>query len=261
MDPIEAAILGIVQGVTEFFPVSSSGHLAMFQALFGGREDEGLLFEVAVHVATLIAIAFYYRRKIISLILGFLGRERDAIEYVGKLAVATLPAVVVGLTAKDLIEEQFSNPILVGSALLVTGAIVFSTRWTAPHASGSSPGWGAAVAIGCAQAFAILPGISRSGSTVAMALALGVAPMVAAEFSFLLGIIAISGAAVLMLPEIGPAGSVALLNIGLGSVAALVSGLIALWLFVRMLNRNWFHYWAGYCWLAGGLFLAWTSSH
>ena len=168
--------------------------------------------------------------------------------------------MVVGLSAKNFIEEQFSNPILVGSALLVTGAIVFSTRWTAPHASGSSPGWGAVVAIGCAQAFAILPGISRSGSTVAMALALGVAPMVAAEFSFLLGIIAISGAAVLMLPEIGQAGSVALLNIGLGSVAALVSGLSALWLFVRMLNRNWFHYWAGYCWLSGGLILAWTLS-
>jgi undecaprenyl-diphosphatase len=258
LEPIEAAILGIVQGLTEFFPVSSSGHLAMFQALFGGREDGGLLFEVAVHVATLIAIAWTYRAKIIALILGFFGRERDAIQYVGKLAVATLPAVVVGLAAKERIEEQFSNPILVGSALLVTGAIVFSTRWTLPHASRSSPGWAAAVAIGCAQAVAILPGISRSGSTVAMALALGVAPLVAAEFSFLLGIIAISGAAVLMLPELGQAGSVALLNIGLGSAAALVSGLIAIWLFVRMLDRNWFHYWAGYCWLVGGLFLAWT---
>ncbi|MBW1883657.1 MAG: undecaprenyl-diphosphate phosphatase [Deltaproteobacteria bacterium] len=258
MEPIEAVILGIVQGLTEFFPVSSSGHLSMFQVLFGGRENGGLLFEVAVHVATLIAIVLIYRSKIIALILGFFGRQRDAIEYVGKLAVATLPAVVVGLAAKDLIEAQFSNPILVGSALLVTGAIVFSTRWTAPRASGSSPGWAAAVAIGCAQAFAILPGISRSGSTVAMALAFGVAPRVAAEFSFLLGIIAISGAAVLMLPELGQAGSVALLNIGLGCAAALVSGLIAIWLFVRMLDRNWFHSWAGYCWLAGGLFLAWT---
>ena len=94
-----------------------------------------------------------------------------------------------------------------------------------------------------------------------MALALGVAPTVAAEFSFLLGIIAIGGAALLTLPELGQAGSVALLNIGLGSVAALFFGLIAIWLFVQMLSRNWFHYWAGYCWLAGGLFLAWTSSH
>jgi undecaprenyl-diphosphatase len=258
LDPVEAAILGIVQGLTEFFPVSSSGHLAMFQALFGGREAGGLLFEVAVHVATLVAIVFFYRTRIARLVTGVLARERAALEYVAKLAVATIPAVVVGLSAKDAIEAQFSNPLVVALALLATGAIVFSTRWTAPRATMATPGWGAAVAIGLAQALAILPGISRSGSTVAMALALGVAPMVAAEFSFLLGIIAISGAAVLMLPELGQASAEDFLAISIGGVAALVSGLVAIWLFVRMLDRSLFHYWAGYCWLAGAAFLAWS---
>jgi len=259
MDPIEAVILGIVQGLTEFFPVSSSGHLAMFQALFGGKESGGLLFEVGLHVATLVAIAFFYREKITTLIVGTLRLDPENLEYVGKLAVATLPAVVVGLGAKDFIEEQFSNPVMVGCLLLTTGVIVMSTRWTAARATATMPGWGAAIAIGCAQAFAILPGISRSGSTVAMALALGIAPLVAAEFAFLLGIIAITGAAVLMIPDLQGADASALGDIAIGGAAALVSGLLAIWLFVKMLDKSLFHHWAWYCWAAGGAFLIWAT--
>jgi undecaprenyl-diphosphatase len=255
---MEAVILGLVQGLTEFFPVSSSGHLAMFQAFFGGRDESGLLFEVGLHVATLFAIAFFYRQRIGELIVGFFRRDPETLVYVGKLAVATLPAVVIGLTAKDLIEEQFSNPLLVGGALLVTGCIVFSTRWTAKSALASVPSWGVALAIGFAQAFAILPGISRSGSTVALALALGVAPLAAAEFSFLMGIIAITGAAVLMIPDLQGIESGTLLQIGIGGAAALVSGLLAITLFVRMLDRSLFHHWAWYCWLAGGGFVIWS---
>ncbi len=260
MDSIEAVILGIVQGLTEFFPVSSSGHLAIFQTLFGGRVSGGLLFEVALHVATLIAIAFFYRRRIGALVIGVLGREPESTTYVGKLALATLPAVAVGLLAKDRIAALFSSPVPVGLALLVTGGLVLTTRWTAPRARAVTPGWGVALAIGCAQAFAILPGISRSGATVALALALGVAPRAAAEFSFLLGIVAITGAAVLMLPELGQADGEALVQIGFGAVAALASGLFAIWLFVRMLDRSLFHYWAGYCWVVGGAFLFWALS-
>jgi undecaprenyl-diphosphatase len=255
---MEALILGVVQGLTEFFPVSSSGHLAMFQALFGGREAGGLLFEVGVHVATLVAIVFFYRKRILTLIVGFFERDRETLEYVGKLAVATLPAVVVGLAAKDWVEAQFSNPVGVGGALLVTGFIVFSTRWTAKRAVAVVPGWGVALALGCAQALAILPGISRSGSTVALALALGVAPLAAAEFSFLMGILAITGAAILLIPDLQRVDPGELITLGIGGVAALVSGLIAIQLFVRMLDRNLFHHWAWYCWLAGGGFLLWS---
>jgi undecaprenyl-diphosphatase len=258
LNAIEAALLGVVQGLTEFFPVSSSGHLAMFQAFLGGRDSGALIFEVSVHVATLVAIVAFYRERIWSLVVGVFHRERDAIEYVAKLGVATLPSVVVGLTAKDWIETQFSNPVLVGCALLVTGAIVFSARWTLAGAVAAAPSWLAVLAIGLAQSFAILPGISRSGSTVAIALALGVAPRAAAEFSFLLGIIAITGAAVLTLPELSQAAPDALLNVAVGSAAALASGLVAIWLFVQMLDRSLFHYWAWYCWAVGAAFLAWT---
>ncbi len=260
MDPIEALLLGLAQGLTEFFPVSSSGHLAMLQSLFGGRESGGLLFEVGVHVATLFAIAFYYRARIAELLRGLFGRERETLEYVGKLAVATIPAVVIGLGAKDFIETQFGNPVMVGGLLLTTGVIVMSTRWTAPKASARVPGWGAALLIGCAQAFAILPGISRSGSTVAMALLLGVAPLAAAEFAFLLGIIAIAGAAVLMIPDLQSADLSAMTDLAIGGAAALASGLVAIWLFVRMLDRSLFHHWAWYCWGVGGAFLWWAST-
>lgn len=258
MDPIEALLLGLAQGLTEFFPVSSSGHLAMLQALFGGRESGGLLFEVGVHVATLFAIVFFYRARIAALARGLWNRDPETISYVGKLAVATVPAVLFGLGARDFIEARFGDPVMVAAFLITTGAIVMSTYWTAPRADQPVPGWRAAILIGCAQAFAILPGISRSGSTVAMALLLGVAPLAAAEFAFLLGVIAIAGAAVLMIPDARVADAAALTDLLIGGVAALVSGLLAIWLFVRMLDRSLFHHWAWYCWGVGGAFLFWA---
>ena len=258
MNPIEAAFLGVVQGLTEFFPVSSSGHLAMFQSLFGSEGEGDLVFEVAVHVATLIAIVFFYRNRIRDLVIGFLRREPFALEYAGKLVVGSVPAGVVGITSEDWISAQFSNPVLIACALLTTGFIVASARFTAPRATGLIPDWRQAMLIGCAQAFAILPGISRSGSTVAMALAVGIAPVAAAEFSFLLGVIAVGGAAILTLPDLAHTDPEGLAAIGVGAATALVSGLAAITLFVRMLDRQLFHLWSWYCWAVGAAFLAWT---
>jgi undecaprenyl-diphosphatase len=257
MSLLEALWLGIVQGLTEFFPVSSSGHLVLFETLLGIESGDGILFEVALHVATLVAIGLYYHRRIADLVLGALRGSADAWRYAGKLAVGTLPAGVVGLAAKDWIASQFSSPLMVGVALLATGGIVWSTRTTSERASRVEPSWGAALAIGCAQAFAILPGISRSGSTVAAALALGVAPRPAAEFSFLLGIIAVAGAAVLTLPDLADASPETLNAVLTGSLASLVTGVFAIWLFVRMLQTHTFHWFALWAWAAGTAFLAW----
>ncbi len=257
MDPLEAAFLGIVQGLTEFFPVSSSGHLAMFEMLLGDERKTNLVFEIAVHVATLVAIAYFYRGRIRDLVRDGLRGDRESLIYGGKLAFASVPAAIVGIGYRDWIIVQFSNPYVVGSALCVTGLVVYSARFTAPRATDLSPGWLSALWIGCAQAVAILPGVSRSGSTVAIALALGLAPAAAAEFSFLLGIIAVGGAAVLMLPDIRYSDPASLTAIGIGSLAALVSGLAAITLFVRMLDRRLFHAWAWYCWLVGTAFIAW----
>lgn len=252
-------MLGLVQGLTEFFPVSSSGHLVMVQSLLGVRAEGGLVFEIAVHVATLAAILVYYRRRIGGLVVGVLAGDRPSLDYAGKLIVGTLPAVAFGLLGKDFVERQFANPALVGVALLVTGFVVFSTRWTAGTATLGAPTWAMALLIGCAQAFAILPGISRSGSTVSAALALGLAPGPAAEFSFLLGIVAIAGAAVLMLPDLSAASPEVLGAVAVGSGAALVSGLAALWLFVRMLRSGTFQWFAVWAWGAGLAFLGWLA--
>ncbi|MAI78740.1 MAG: hypothetical protein CL917_07360 [Deltaproteobacteria bacterium] len=254
LSALEAIWLGIVQGLTEFFPVSSSGHLVIFQTLLGVEEEGGLLFEIAVHVATLVAIVVYYRQRIWGLIVGALTRDPASWVYIGQLAVATLPAVAVGLFARDAVEHLFGRPVWVAAALILTGMILWTTRWTVSRAVATQPGWGLALVVGCAQAFAIVPGISRSGTTVAMALALGLAPLAAAEFSFLLGTVAIAGAAVLMLPDLATATPEQLGNLTLGSAAALISGMIAIWAFVRMLERQAFYLFAWYAWGAGAAF-------
>jgi len=252
---LEALWLGIVQGLTEFLPVSSSGHLVVFETLFGSEGQGGLVFEIGVHVATLGAVVLFYRKRIFELASGGLKGEAPAWRYIGKLVVGTLPAGLVGVGFKHDIEQIFAAPWVTGVCLLATGCIVWSTRRRLDTATGEEPTFAAALVIGCAQAVALLPGISRSGSTVAAALALGVAPAAAAEFSFLLGVVAISGAAVLMLPDISAASPEVVRGVLVGGASALVSGLAALWIFVRMLRSHTFHLFAYYAWAVGAVFL------
>lgn len=256
MESLVAAFLGLIQGVTEFLPVSSSGHLVLAEQLLGAGGD-GILFEVAVHVATLVAVVVFYRRRILALANGVLGGSPEALRYGAKLALATLPAVVLVLFARDFLVSLYDDPLAVGMALLVTGAMLITTRRTLVGAHDPEPGFGAAFWIGCAQALAIMPGISRSGATVCAALALGVAPAAAAEFSFLMAVIAILGALVLELPDLQGASSAAWSAIGIGGLVALVSGLASLWLFVRLLRTQSFHRFAYYAWAVGGLVILW----
>lgn len=259
MDLVNAIILGIVQGLTEFLPVSSSGHLVMAQTLLGVTPGGGIVFEVAVHVATLIAIVIFYFKRIMALTVGAFTGQGEAWRYIGKLALATLPAIVVALLARDLIEQQFNSPYMVGMLLIVTGFIVWTTRYTITKGSALEPSWRDALIIGCAQAFAILPGITRSGTTVAVAMALGMTPLAAAEFSFLMGVIAMAGAAVLLLPELTSASPELMTSILAGGAAALVSGLLALVAFVWLLKSQRFYVFAWYAWAAGAAFLLWLT--
>ena len=128
MEWLDAFLLGIVQGLTEFLPVSSSGHLVMAQELLGAAPGGGIVFEVAVHVATLVAIVIFYFRRVLGLTTGVFTGQADAWRYVMKLAVATLPAVVVALLARSFIEEQFASPVVAGSLLIVTGFIDFKLK-------------------------------------------------------------------------------------------------------------------------------------
>ncbi len=258
MNALEAALLGIVQGITEFLPISSDGHLVIVQELLGVHQ-QGILFEVAVHVATLLSVLIFFRGRILELVRGALAGSADAWRYGLKLGLATLPAVVAGLTALDFFEGLFERPWVAGVGLLVTGACVWTTRATLPRAQGAEPTWLQALLIGCAQVTAIAPGISRSGTTMATALALGVAPMKAAEFSFLMSIPAIVGAALLQLPEATAAGAEAWRAVWIGGAAACATGVAALALFVLVLRSQAFYRFAWYAWGVGGAFLLWLG--
>ena len=253
MSVIEALVLGIVQGLTEFLPVSSSGHLVLGQALLG-IDLPGVTFEVAVHLATLCAVLWVYRRRIGSLAAGALRGDRASWVYIGLLVLASVPAGLAGVLARDWFESAFGRPVFAAVLLIVTGFLVYSVRLTSSKAQDPVPSAGQATWIGIAQAAAILPGISRSGATVAMGTWRGVQPVAAAEFSFLMSVPAILGAGLLQLADAGRGGP-GTLALGAGFAAALVAGVAAIRLFVRMLEAGVFHRFAWYCWTAGSAYL------
>ena len=236
-------MLAAVQGLTEFLPVSSSGHLVILHHLIHFSEGDVFL-DVILHVGTLLAVLVVYRREIRRL----LSFDAPAIQYIVAVVVATLPAVVIGLLLKDPIESLFGNPRAAAGAMVVTGLILLSTRRTDNKVRNLRGGWHPvapplhkALLIGCAQALAIMPGISRSGSTIAASLWLGLARDEAARFSFLLSVPAIAGALTLQLisgVEESETGGLALL---LGAGVAFLVGLFAIRLTALMVVQK--HFW------------------
>ena len=266
----EALVLGIVQGLTEFLPVSSSGHLVVGQALLG-IELPGVAFEVAVHFATLVSVLVAYRRRVGALMRGSVRLDPRTWRYLGLIAVANIPAAAVYFLLGDVVEAAFETPAAAGMAFLVTGGVLWSARGAmrrgtvreeaARHAGAPGPfpgarGLGVAMLIGVAQAFALFPGISRSGSTVVAALWLGVESDDAAEFSFLMSVPAILGAALLQLLDTGAAASaLGTAPLVFGAVAAAATGLVAIRIFLAVLRARSFHRFALYPWILGLLFL------
>ncbi len=265
----EALVLGIVQGLTEFLPVSSSGHLVVGQALLG-IELPGVAFEVAVHFATLVSVLVAYWRRVGALMRGSVQLDPRTWRYLALIALANIPAAAVYFLLGDVVETAFETPAAAGMAFLVTGGVLWSARRAmrrgalreeaARHADAAGPfpgarGLGVAMLIGVAQAFALLPGISRSGSTVVAALWLGVESDDAAEFSFLMSVPAILGAALLQLLDTGAASAIGTAPLVLGAVAAAATGLVAIRIFLAVLRARSFHRFAPYPWILGLLFL------
>lgn len=253
----ESILLGFVQGVTEFLPISSDGHLVIFQTLLDVNPP-GIVFEVAVHVATLISILVAYRMRVLQLTRGVLRRDPASLRYVGLLIVATIPAGLVGVLLNEQLEVLFESPASAGIGLLVTGTALWTSRAALPRATGTLPGWTAAFIIGIGQALAIAPGISRSGMTIVSALWLGIEAREAAAFSFMMAIPAITGAAVLELPNLAGSG----MPVGVmltGSVVACLTGILAIRTLILLLQRRAFHAFAPYCWAAGSLFLVYLA--
>jgi undecaprenyl-diphosphatase len=254
------AILAVVQGVTEFLPVSSSGHLVLAQFLLDVGQGS-ILEDVMLHLGTLVAVVVYYRRDLVRLtrdVVRFDGDERGtaARAYVAALAVATVPAVVVGLGLKDGIETLFDSVPLVLAALAVTGTLLFATRWIR---HGTTPiDMRRALLIGVAQAVAIVPGCSRSGWTIATALLVGVPPAEAARFSFLMSIPVILGASVVEIRDASGADA-PFSALGLGIVLSALVGLASLWWLVRLVRGMRLHLFSYYLWVVAlGGALAWA---
>ena len=254
----EAMLLGLVQGLTEFLPISSSGHLALAEAALG-LKTPGLVVEVALHVATLLAVFIAFRERLMDLARGAIRRDPGAWRYIGLLVLATIPAAVVGVLFGDFFKQAFGSLVEVGIEFILTGAILWSTRWVGPPKPGGRLTAVNATLIGAAQAAAILPAISRSGTTVAAGMWLGMDPVRAGEFSFLLSIPAIGGAAVLELPKLaGATGQVGVAPLALGFIVSLVTGVLSIRWLVTLLRRRAFHWFAPYCWAIGALTLGWA---
>ncbi|TXS95899.1 undecaprenyl-diphosphate phosphatase [Parahaliea maris] len=239
MDGTQALILALLQGLTEFLPISSSAHLVI-PSLILGWPDQGLAFDVAVHVGTLSAVVWFYRRDLLAMAGACLrpaGAEaRGQQILVVQLAAATLPAVVLGLLADDFIEANLRTLPVIATTTLVFGLLL----GLADRRGGGAVrlNWGIAIAVGCAQALALVPGVSRSGVTITAALMLGLSRQDAARFSFLLSIPVIGGAG--LLKSLDLAEQSAAVDWGWLGFAALVAGITAyacIDLFLRLLDR------------------------
>lgn len=271
MTYLQAVILGAIQGLTEFLPVSSSGHLVIFQNLFGMKAPE-FIFDISVHIGTLAAVFVFFYRDILSIIRSLLiftirGRKvaeaqpktMDDIRLAAMIIAASIPTALIGLMLQKKADVLFSSLTLVGCMLILTGAWMWFTKKSRTREKGIS--LKNTLLIGIIQGIAVIPGISRSGSTIAAGLYLGLDRETATRFSFLISIPAILGAALLSVihaPTPGTAGAAVIIT---GAATAFVTGYAALNLLVYMVKKGNLFLFSPYCWLAGAaaLVLAWVG--
>lgn len=265
MELLKSMILGLVQGLSEFLPISSSGHLVIFARILNFRE-EGITFEVFVHFGTLLSLLVAFRKELIQMIMAFFmvplkkTDDPELLEYFKwdmYIIIATIPAGIIGLVFKDQIEAAFSNVLLVYFMLAITGLIMALTPYLK---SRSTPlKMHNTFVIGIAQAFAIMPGISRSGSTIFTGLAFGIERDKVARFSFIMSIPVVFGAVILKAIDLMAVGidSSGMMNYAAGTFMAFVSGYFAIiWLLdiVKKGKLQWFGY---YCFTVSALGLGW----
>ncbi len=274
MNPVQAIVLGVVQGLTEFFPVSSSGHLVIFQYLFGFKEP-AVLFDISVHVGTLLAVMVYFYADIVKLfqsLFRFLaavlspgskpfavGAGDPELRMVGLIAAGTIPTGILGFGFHKIADQLFASLLIVGVSLFCTAGLLLGTRLvkTKGRSIMEFTVYGALM-VGIAQGLAVIPGISRSGATIAVCLLMGLNRDMAARFSFLLAIPAILGALLLSLAsaEAGGPGELLSLPILLGTVTSAGVGYLALASLVRIVRHGRLFYFAPYCVLLGLITLA-----
>ena len=272
MEWFEAVLLGLIQGLTEFLPVSSSGHLEMGKVLLGVETTDDLLFTTMVHAATVLSTIVVFRKEIWNLLKGFFCGIKgikvengalvcnDQTDYLLKIVVSMIPVFVVGIFFKDAVESLFGSITVVGFALVATAMLLFFSDYASrPGRTSIFPAntyrngisYWQAFAVGLGQAFAVIPGLSRSGTTISTGLICGVKREVMAQFSFLMVLVPILGETFLELAggEFG-ASSVGALSLVLGFVSAFLSGLFACKVMIALVKRAKLSWFALYCLLA-----------
>jgi len=258
---VDSVVLGLVQGLTEFLPISSSGHLVFLRALLG-FEGQGIAFEVFVHFGTGLAIITVFWGQICRLVAaafrGIIGpgdissklKEDEHTRLVALIVIGSVPAAILGISLEDKIEQAFLNPPLVAVMLLLTGVVLWPTRYV--KSAGRRVNYKDSILIGIAQAIAIIPGISRSGLTIAAGLYRNVDRSRAAEFSFLLALPAILGATFLNARKLlSNSSPTAVLPLVVGTVVAYVSGYVAIRLLLGIVRRGRLDRFSYYCWVIG----------
>lgn len=251
-----AIFLGVVQGLTEFLPVSSSGHLVIAQQLYPGGLEHALAFDVCLHFGTLVAVVVYFRSDLLGMARSILGGKNAAEphlqRWVWMLGVATVPIVIVGLTLREPLEHAFSSLTFVGFALLITaGLLTLAGRLPGGSKTPEALTVRDALIIGAFQAFAVVPGISRSGATITGCLSRSLTPDAAARFAFLLSLPAITGALVLNSSEVGELLSHDVSAVATGTLAAALTGWLAIDVMMRAVRLGRLAPFAVYCAIVG----------
>ena len=249
---LEAILLGIIQGIAEWLPISSTGHLRITEYFL--KLQVPILFDVTLHIGTLIVILFFFREDIRRIFsdLSRLGFRSENGRLALLIVVGTIPTALIGFFFSDLIESTFRSPLPIASVLIICGVLLYSSKFSKEVTDNIT--YRAALAFGTAQGIAIIPGLSRSGTTIAIALLLGLKREKAFRFSFLLSIPAIIGALGLTLIKEHEAlakSGFGLAEILVGAVVAMIVGYFALRLLHKTLENRKFHLFAFYCWLAG----------
>lgn len=246
---LQAILLGIIQGITEWLPVSSSGHLVLLQQYF--KLDVPVAFDVILHVGTLIVIFLVFGKDILAIFKSLLSWQWDQnTKLLLFIILASIPTGIIGLVFHDWLIGLFSSILAVGIALLFTGTIVYLSKFSV---SNKKLTWWKSVVIGVVQGLAIIPGISRSGSTISFGLLMGVNRSQIAKFSFLLSVPAILGAAILEGKDL------VLVNIGpmiIGTLTSVIVGYFALKYLLGLIKQGKFYYFSYYCWALGLVVLA-----
>jgi undecaprenyl-diphosphatase len=263
VDATQAVFLGILQGLTEFLPVSSSGHLVLAQHAAGLQLQNALAFDVALHGGTLASVLLYFRDDLWGMTTSLGGSsDPEAVvhrRWIALLALASVPVAVVGLLAADIIEGAFHSIALVGTALIGTAGLLWlASRRPAGGFGAADLGWRDALQIGCFQVLGLIPGVSRAGSTLVGGLLRGVDRETAARFSFLLAIPAISGAILKNASDLSGLADTSPVPVAAGVIAAAITGVVAIEVMMRAVRSGRLLGFALYCLIVGGAALIWS---